>query len=454
MKSSNSTIPVVILKMEHYGSLGIVRSLGRLGIPVYGVDRDRSAPGFKSRFCAGSFLWDIDDAPAEQTIEYLLEIGNKLGKSILVPTSDEMAILAGDFSELLKEYFIFPQNSSHLIRQVANKKEMYLLAKNYHTPVPWSEFPRSRNDLLLLLQHLQFPLMLKGIDGALLEKRTGKKMLIVRDEHELLTSYDRMEDPHNPNLMLQEYIPGNDDATWMFNGYFNHESECLVEFTGKKIRQNPIHTGMTSLGISVKNDEVARTATAFLKKIGYRGIVDIDYQFDPRDNVYKMLDVNPRVGASFRLFVDDHGSDVVRAFYYDLTGKTIEQVPMREGRKWVVEDKDMRSVVSYFREGGLTIREWLLSYRGIEEAGYFTSYDPLPFFWMVKNHIVRQLRKLFRDDATKHRSDRRSNVQHETESVPIKTEQTKTGVPSRSHSLRRVESDFRGVIVRTLEIDR
>ena len=69
--------------------------------------------------------------------------------------------------------------------------------------------------------------MLKGISGNRLHERTGRKMVIVDSPNELLRLYHEMEDPADPNLMLQEYIPGGDDVVWMFNGYFNHDSDCL-----------------------------------------------------------------------------------------------------------------------------------------------------------------------------------------------------------------------------------
>ena len=103
--------------------------------------------------------------------------------------------------------------------------------------------------------------------------------------------------------MLQEYIPGGDDDVWMFNGYFDADSDCLVGFTARKLRQTPIHTGATSLGICLPNAEVHETTVRWMKRLGYRGILDIGYRFDARDGRYKVLDVNPRIGATFRLFV-------------------------------------------------------------------------------------------------------------------------------------------------------
>jgi len=37
MQLRNASMPVLVLPMDHYGSLGVMRSLGRLGVPVYGA---------------------------------------------------------------------------------------------------------------------------------------------------------------------------------------------------------------------------------------------------------------------------------------------------------------------------------------------------------------------------------------------------------------------------------
>ena len=65
------------------------------------------------------------------------------------------------------------------------------------------------------------------------------------------------------------------------------------------------------------------TTVRFMHELGYRGILDIGYRFDERDGEYKLLDVNPRIGATFRLFVGDDGMDVLRALYLDLTGQEV-----------------------------------------------------------------------------------------------------------------------------------
>jgi predicted ATP-grasp superfamily ATP-dependent carboligase len=130
--------------------------------------------------------------------------------------------------------------------------------------------------------------------------------------------------------------------------------------------------------------------------IGYRGPLDVDYRLDPRDGRYKLLDVNPRIGASFRLFVGADGTDVLRAMYLDLTGQRLPTIEQRNGRRWLVEPQDLRSSLSHRRGGELTVGGWLRSLSGIEETAWWSRDDPWPFFAMLAQLLVGRLRRFGR----------------------------------------------------------
>jgi D-aspartate ligase len=382
IKINDIATPVVVLRgveSASHGALGILRSLGRLGVPVHLVACDSKTPGFVSRYCKGSLVCNVENGNAEASVKTLLELGKKIGRrSILVPTDDNAVLFVADHAVALREQFLFPPICPDLIREVSSKKGMYYLAKEHGVPTPEAAFPKSRQDVLEFLSRAKFPVMLKAIYGSQLMKISGKKMFIVQTEAELLEKYDALEDHANPNLMIQEYIPGGDDTVWMFDGYFNDRSECLLAFTGKKIRQYPVSQGSTSLGICLQNETVRKTTTEFMKKIGYQGILDIGYRYDARDGLYKVLDINPRIGSTFRLFVAENGMDVARALYLDLTGQQVVPGTAREGRKWVVEDQDLISCLRYHREGNLTFKQWIDSFHGVEEAGFYASDDLYP----------------------------------------------------------------------------
>jgi D-aspartate ligase len=382
MHNDTYSTPVLILNCK-LGALSIMRSLGPLGVALHGVDADPRAPGFASRYCSTKQVKVLDEERPQEYLDFVVNLGKQFPqKPILIPTSDELSVFVAEYADVLQEHFLFPRNSVHLVTELMDKEGMYGLATRHGVPTAATSFPKNVSDVQDYAANAVFPVMLKGILGNRLMDRTGLKMLIVQNREELIEAYKRLEDPEQPNLMFQEYIPGGDDSIFIFNGYFNAQSDCLAGFTGHKIRQFPVHVGCSSLGICKWNQEVYDITTSFMKTIGYRGILDIGYRWDPRVRKYKVLDINPRVGQAFRLFVAQDGMDVVRALYQDMTGKPVTVAPPREGRKWIIEDFDIISTYHYFREGSLTIGEWLRSFKGLEEGAWFSWKDPAPFLQM------------------------------------------------------------------------
>jgi predicted ATP-grasp superfamily ATP-dependent carboligase len=391
-----AAVPAVVLGW-HHGSLGIARSLGRLGVAVHGVHTDLRATPLSSRYVASATQWEFGRETPAASVRTLLELAERLGeRAVLIPTSDDLAIFVAEHADALAPAFRFPRVAAATVRALSDKRELYLLARRLGVPTPETSFPRCREEVTAFAASAVFPVMLKGIDGLRLQARTGLKMCIARDQAGLMAAYDRMEDPAAPNLMLQEYVPGGDDTIWMFNGYFDDRSQCRAAFTGKKLRQHPVHTGSTSLGICLENPEVERLTVDFMRAIGYRGILDVGWRYDARDGGYKLLDPNPRIGSTFRLFLDAAGMDVVRYLYADLTDQPLPPAVQREGRKWMVEDRDLESALDYLREGTLSAGRWLRSFQGVEESAWFARDDLRPFFLTLRSTAARGLGSLAR----------------------------------------------------------
>jgi D-aspartate ligase len=400
MKLIDTSLPVLVVQMDHYGALGVVRSLGRLGVRVYGVHPTRWPVAAFSRYCQKVFELNLNRVPAEESVNHLLEIAHTIGgKPLLMTTNDEGALFVARNASKLERAFVFPHNPAQVIWSLYNKKEMYFLAKRLSIPTAETVFPESRKEVLEFSERAQFPVVLKASDNISVSLRTGKKMVIAKTKDELIGEFDAMEDRSNPSLMLQEYIPGQDATVWMFNGYFDENSECLFGLTGRKLHQTPVYTGMTALGICLPSPALQADTKKLMKAVGYKGILDIGFRYDKRDRVFKLLDVNPRLGATFRLFVGTDGMDVVRAEYLHFTGQPVPPADMCVGRKWIVEDADLVSCIRYFRDGVLTLSDWRAGYSGINECAWYAADDVVPFLRMCSMFSLRPFRKILRESA-------------------------------------------------------
>lgn len=399
--SASNETPILILGLAglsmHHGALGVMRSAGSLGIPVFYAQRehegDRRSPIGRSRYSRGSLPLPRD-APDDRTLEILRELAADHDGAILLAVDDASAMFVADHSDALKDVFLFPGQPSGLARALADKRAMHRLCLEHAIPTPLVAYPGSEADVHRHAAQATFPVVAKRIDASQPVAHATPNVIVANDRDELLAAYRLMEDPGLHNVMLQEHIPDTPQANWMFNGYFTGDSECLVSFTGHKLRQSPPDAGATTLGVCRSNPTVDETTRRFMRAVGYRGIVDADYRFDSRDGQHKLLDVNPRIGSSFRLFVAADGIDVLRALYLDLTG---QQVPaathQTDGRRWLVEPQDLRSSLIHVRRDELTVGEWLRSLRHIDETAWWARGDPWPFIAMAASLLTGRLQK-------------------------------------------------------------
>ena len=89
MRITNTSTPVVVLKSVAHGGLGIVRSLGRLGIEVHTVEADPWTPAFYSRYNRGKLWLDVETAPVEPALQQLESLAKRIGRrALLIPTTD------------------------------------------------------------------------------------------------------------------------------------------------------------------------------------------------------------------------------------------------------------------------------------------------------------------------------------------------------------------------------
>jgi len=367
----NASRPVLVLTL-HHGALGIARSLGRLGVPVYGATEDPSIAAARSRYFLDVVRWSNRDP--RKAVDELLQLGERLGRPLLLPTSDATTVLVEDNADRLGEVFEFRPRPPGLARALSSKQAMYGLCLEHGVPTPTTVFPSSVDEARSLLDGLTFPVVLKPVDGSIVRSSAGPTTTIASNSDEALAVVRRLQG----NVLMQEYIPGGSESVWMFNGYFDGDGGCLFGITGRKLRQHPASGGVTSLGLCVHNEVVHATTRRFMAAVGYRGILDCGYRYDTCDDTYKLLDVNPRIGSTFRLFVDSTGLDVARVWYSDLTGQPVQAGEAVEGRRWLVEDIDLVSSFRYMRDGVLGPLAWLRSLRKVDERAWLARDDMVP----------------------------------------------------------------------------
>ncbi|HEX6498412.1 MAG TPA: hypothetical protein VF054_05190 [Micromonosporaceae bacterium] len=398
LSEADTSTPAVVLKLDrnvfHHGGLGIIRSLGRLGVPVYGVHEDRLAPAASSRYLRGRWYWSSDErdpggaAPGdpERVRDGLIRLADRIGRrAVLIPTDDAGAIFLAEHGEALRERYLFPAIRPELPRRLADKHQMYAMCRERGIPAPDSVLPTSPDEVAAFVDRVGLPVVAKLTQPwQRHDSATPRGTTIVRSRAHLDTLTSRLDARRDGGsgfgrLLLQEYVPGSGtDTDWFFHGYCDERSTCRPGFTGVKDRSYPAGAGLTTFGRAVDNPAIREPIEKLLTDLSYRGIVDVDLRWDSRDGSYRVLDFNPRIGAQFRLFEDAQGLDVARAAYLDLTGQPVPDPAPVEGRRFLVENYDALVALRY-RDRGLDLRSWARALREVDETAWFARDDLVPF---------------------------------------------------------------------------
>lgn len=97
---------------------------------------------------------------------------------------------------------------------------------------------------------------------------------------------------HREDYIIQEFIDGTEYGIDVYIDMVTRE--VISIFIKQKIK---MRAGETDKAIAVKNEDIFKLVEAFVKKIGYVGVIDIDL-FE-RNGMYYISEVNPRFGGGY-----------------------------------------------------------------------------------------------------------------------------------------------------------
>jgi D-aspartate ligase len=373
----DTSTPALVLKFGryrlHHGGLALVRSLGRAGVPVYGVHEDRRTPSARSRHLTGGFEWPIGGSASPGAIlRGLAAIAARIDRPcVVVPTDDDAAVFLDDHRAQFPGQLLVPRGRPGLARALADKGSCAQLAARAGLPVPAQTVLRCPVPDAVVAD-LGVPAVVKRARRGLRADGTRSFSTVVVHSREPLRAMLQERSAEAYDVVVQQLFPGDD---WLYHGYYDARSEPRASFTGRKLRSRPAHAGPACYARAEQHQELRERVEGFLKRIGYAGAVSMDLRYDRREGDFKLLDVNPRIGACFRVFVNPHGIDVARALHLDLTGREVPSGPAREGRTWLVEGYDLSVRRSYGLGGTAAWLPWLLR---ADELAWLQRDDLVP----------------------------------------------------------------------------
>jgi predicted ATP-grasp superfamily ATP-dependent carboligase len=380
--------------------LSFVRSLGRRGIPVAAIDTV-NGPGMRSRYCFPVQQPEVtnDDAPL---LSFLEQIGQKLPtKGVVIATGDAYVLFLSKHRSALGKYYNSVLAEDSVLKTIANKKLQYKYAAKLGIPMPKTFSVGNGASIATIAEEMSYPCVIKPAYSHLWRRHrkqnavTGMSKLAVADSpQQLIELYDQMS-KSGVEMLVQEQVPGGDDRFYSLLTYLDRSSQPLAIFTKRKLRQWPVDHGDGSFQISVQEPQVAELGLRLLQGVGFRGLATVEFKKDPRNDTFKLIEVNPRSVLGQQLAVDC-GVDLPYIAYQDALGEPVQPVEaFKSGVKWINLGYDVKSFLEYRRRKRLGLFAWLRSIKDARSYAYFAWDDPMPFvsttLGLVGEEMTRRL---------------------------------------------------------------
>lgn len=348
---------------------------------------------------------DDDDVFVSALGSLLEKKSGEYKRLVVVPCSDYYTHLLSKHMDVLGKYIANGIPRFELLSELDTKDAFYRLCDRFGLDYPKTLIvsPEERKcvlgrDGLLEGANIFFPFVMKPENSNASEYLNcsfegKKKVYFINTADEYRAVIDGMESAgYRGKLIIQDFIPGGDDAMRVVNTYSGRDGVTLAASLGQPVLEeySPATLGNYAAIVSRSDSELCKRIAEFLDGIGYAGFANFDMKYDRRTGKYVLFEINCRPGRS-SFYVRGAGLNLMKLMADDavfgnrpnstvFTDKTAlwSAVPKCVLKKYV-KDSELRSEVlslwksngvfrNLFNPGDMGIRRAIKIYR------YYYSY--------------------------------------------------------------------------------
>jgi len=277
---------LMVLDGEMRAALGIVRSLGRMGVPIIVGSHNSPGKSALSKYIQRRFTYVTQDEGLEEAHSIIIQQVRRLRPEVLMPVFDTgWSVVYKFYEDYVSLTNIVPNPGRELFEKLQDKHCLNDLAENYGVPIPKTYRFKSIDDALSVRHSLPYPILLKPRKG-----NGGIGIQRAENAGQLAKILEQREDLP----LLQEQIDGEDLELTVLCVH----GEPLAVSTYVSLRNAPLPYGPPVACRTIRDNNLVRTGVNFLRKIRYHGVAHLDFRRDRRDGQPKLLDFNARIAGT------------------------------------------------------------------------------------------------------------------------------------------------------------
>ena len=401
--------------VPHPRSVATLRSLGRAGVEIFGLDHERPPHRGYTRYLKGNYR--IEESP-EQVLQRLLEMDPAEG-GVVIPTSDLYMLLLAKNHERLSRIHSLALPPWEDLRKLVDIVECYRTAQRCGLKTPNFWQAEDRDDLDRILAGLDFEkqdYIVRTMPGTGPANPANFRFTKVAGRSETAVRETCLEVQARLGVFptIVEVVPGEADRCLGVSLVAGPDSEPLLAYCVRRLRlytyardhlradgqlSHPYELGSLVYCESCHDEEAIAAAADLVKAAGYRGPITVEFRRNAADDALTLIKCDPRVVRATSLSTALE-MDVPEATYRCFAGQEVaRKTDYADGVAWLWISQFIEAV--WNNREDLAVRQELLAlmrnWRRIASFAFADWRDPLPFImhmqWRLKARLKTRLNR-------------------------------------------------------------
>lgn len=284
-----------VLLLEGYARqcLPFMRAFKKLGCDVTILCNSKLDLAYVSRYADHKILGICDPERYEDSERYICDLIKNGSYDIVVPLVDFSASILSKNKTELSAYSKIASNDWDIYQIAADKQRTMEVCMKNRISCPYTL--AEVNDIAeVLSSDIKYPIVVKPRIGC---GAVGFKK--IDSPEDLKALFDATsENPYN--YVFQEYIPQT-SPVFAVNLFIDNYGALKSSFVYACNRWYPLSGGTGTFNQLVERPDMVEQCMKVVDALSLRGCIGFDVMLDPRDNVSKIIEINPRILACARI---------------------------------------------------------------------------------------------------------------------------------------------------------
>ncbi len=363
--------------------LAVIRSLHKVGVDCIILSKTDDVC-LKSKLVHKKHL--LSDNNWEYDILNILSDYEGEG-CVLIPTSDLHLEFISKHFHVLNKNFKVATTDLKTLEVFTDKSLESELIQSLDIPSPKTLFKVVENKL----NDFQLPIIFKPRTSS--NNVLGVKNIIVNTGAELSEFKSKFKGKIQ-HVIAQEVIPGGESDLWITSCTFN-KGIMVSFFCYQRISAAPKLYGVTSFAVSKFNKQLFELSEIIGQRLNYDGNADIEFKWDYRDETFKYIELNSRIGMCGWFDTRCGVNNIANSFY--IFNDQPEKVVAKQQKEGLMLLSFYEDVYSRLKSNE-NILKVLFTYikviNKIKVSLFFAIRDPSPGVFVYSTHLKNTLNSI------------------------------------------------------------